>query len=441
MKRVFLNSVAAVSLIAFIVSVGVLLYVGAKPQGQSVILAPTPEPAKPKRYVIWNKRHFVRQAGDAQMMQTAHDVFAQSLGARNIKQLELINAVTFEADEAKMQSFSAFSKTQPPDDWEVQEEYTHGILMGATPVATKCYQSAGPILEIACPGAGNPGPTPNPSPTPNPEPGPAPNPNPNPGPTCMAKSWGVTRVRACEAQALVGDKLKNVKVCDVDTGADLSHPNRGNILATQDFTGKGSAADGNGHGSHTLGTIGAVGNGVGIAGGVGLLVCKGLSDSGSGTSSALAQCLTWCGQQGAQIVSNSWGSPQSDPMINQAIASLTARGIYVFVAAGNDSGPVNWPAKLSGSNANVFAIAASDNADRITSFSSRGPEVRFISPGAGIISNWPGGGTRSLDGTSMATPHAAAICAFGVAKGKRPCITPSGAVAGYQFADALTTAQ
>lgn len=361
--------------------------------------------ARPKRYVLWNKKSLDKKPGRKSMSVNV----LSSLGAKDVKELEGINGYTFEAEEGANKI-----KALEQSDWVLQEEYWHGILPFS---CSRCE-------TIPCP---------NPSPTPAPDP----NPNPSPNPVEPDKSWGRARVHAKEAQALVD--TSQVKICLVDTGIDLQHPNKGNVIGAQDFSGKGSAQDGAGHGTHTAGTVAGLG-GVGVSKAK-LLICKGLGDNGSGSSGSLAQCLSWCGQQGAQIVSNSWGSGQSDPLINQAIQSLTSRGVYVFVAAGNDSGPVNWPAKLSGSNPLVFAIAASDQSDRITSFSSRGPEIRFISPGAGIVSSWPGGGTRSLDGTSMATPHAAAICAFGVAKGIKPCVKASGSVSGYPFADALETAK
>ena len=173
-----------------------------------------------------------------------------------------------------------------------------------------------------------------------------------------------------------------------------------------------------------------------------LAVCKGLTDQGSGSSSMLSGCLIdVCSQPGVGAVSNSWGSAQSDPAINQAVRFCTQKGIYVIVAAGNDSGPVNHPAKLAASDPNVIAVAASDQSDRITSFSSRGPEIRAIAPGAAIASLWPGGGTRPLDGTSMATPGVAGVCAYGLAKGIKPCFKTSGTIAGYPVPDAALTAQ
>lgn len=335
------------------------------------------------RWLMFNKRQLARPKGQLMTM-------AVGGGAP----IEGLNALAFEQKPIIPFAVSG--------DWVVQPEYVHHIL---------------DIVEIkpyACP---------------------TPNPNPNPVPIEVAKSWGIARVHAIEAKSLVD--TAGVKICDVDTGIDLQHPGKGNVIGSIGYAG--SVQDGNGHGTHTAGTLAGLG-GVGVSKAK-LLICKGLSDSGSGTSSALAQCLSWCGSQGAQIVSNSWGSSQSDQMINQAITGLTAKGIYVFVAAGNDSGPVNWPAKLAGTNNLVYAIAASNQADQITSFSSRGPEVRFINPGENITSNWPGGGTKPLSGTSMATPHVAAVCAFGVAKGIKPCIKTTELVSGYPFADALATAQ
>lgn len=340
------------------------------------------------RWIVYSKSGLIQKPG------------VRAFSVPGGKTLEGLNAAVFDKEPVSIKS----------SDVVIQKEYVHHIFPFS---CSRCE-------SIECPGTA---PTPSPTPTPT--------------PVEDDKSWGRARVHAKEAMKLVD--TSKVKICVVDTGLDLNHANRGNIVGTKDFTGNGTVQDGQGHGTHVAGIVAGKG-GVGVSAGS-LLICKGLDNRGAGTTSALAQCLSWCAANGAQIVSNSWGSPQSDSLINQTINQLTAKGIYVFVAAGNDSGPVNWPAKLAGSNSLVYAIAASDQGDRIAQFSSRGAEIRFISPGAGIVSNWPGGGTKSLDGTSMATPHAAAICAFGVAKGMKPCIKTTGTVGTYQFADALETAK
>jgi hypothetical protein len=415
--RVFLSKhimwIIGIGLLAYVVT-GVMLS-NRETTPIPVILKPVAAPVGPKRYVVWDKSNFEKKSGTVSAMNVS---VLSAAGAMDIKPMEVINGYTFEGEVA-----AANIKALGQGQYEVQEEYYHSILQWR---CERCRRVGG----------GGPGPVPEPVPEPTPGPGPTPDPTPEPGPApTPSRSWGITRVHAPEAQALVD--TSQIKICVIDTGIDLQHPNKGNVIGTQGFAGP--VQDGQGHGTHTAGTVAGTG-GVGVSRSK-LLICKGLSDSGSGSSSALAQCLTWCGQQGAQVVSNSWGSPQSDSMINQAVAGLTQKGIYVFFAAGNDGSAVNWPAKLSGSNSLVFAVAASDQRDQITSFSSRGPEIKFISPGAGIVSNWPGGGTRSLDGTSMATPHTAGICAFGIAKGRRPCVVPSGQVSGYQFADAAASAQ
>lgn len=357
------------------------------------------------RWIVWSK------LPAAQTRTGAFQIESATLEAQGGRKIEGLNAFVY--DKKPMVALTN-------SGWVVQPEYVHHIL------AEQLYR----ITPVNCP---EPGPNPNPEPNPNPQPNPEP-----------AKSWGVTRVHAPEAMAKVD--TSQVKVCVIDTGIDQQHPQNGEVIGSIGYAG--AVQDRQGHGTHVAGTIAGRG-GVGVSR-ARLLVCKGLSDSGSGSSQSLAQCLAWCGQQGAHIVSNSWGSPQSDPMINNAINLLTQKGIYVFVAAGNDSGPVNWPAKLAGSNPLVYAVAASDQSDRITGFSSRGPEIRFISPGARITSSWPAGvrcpsgegsGTCDLDGTSMSTPHVAAICAFGIAKGIKPCVKMSGSVGGFPMADALESAR
>jgi len=90
-------------------------------------------------------------------------------------------------------------------------------------------------------------------------------------------------------------------------------------------------------------------------------------------------------------------------------------GITVVCAAGNDSGPVNYPAKYD----SVIAVSALGTDDKIAYFSSRGPEIDFIAPGVSVYSTYKGGGYKTMSGTSMASPHVAGLAALAVSAGAK----------------------
>jgi subtilisin len=64
----------------------------------------------------------------------------------------------------------------------------------------------------------------------------------------------------------------------------------------------------------------------------------------------------------------------------------------------------------------VIAVAASNSSNKVAWFSSGGPEVDVIAPGAHIPSTYKDGGYESMSGTSMASPHVTAAAALIVSK-------------------------
>ncbi len=243
-----------------------------------------------------------------------------------------------------------------------------------------------------------------------------------------------------------GDEGQGVRVAILDTGCDLQHPDlKDRIRATKDFSGKGSAQDGNGHGTHVAGIIagsGAASRGKyrGVAPGAALYIAKVLDDEGRGRMSDVMAGLDWAVDQQAQVVNLSLGSDMScdgTDALSEACDAAAGKGVVVVVAAGN-SGPMPRTVGSPGCAHEVITIGASNDEDDVASFSSRGPtsdgrvKPDVVLPGVNIISARAAGTSlgngqideyyTSLSGTSMATPHATGVVALLLAA--NPSLTP-----------------
>jgi thermitase len=179
----------------------------------------------------------------------------------------------------------------------------------------------------------------------------------------------------------------------------------------------GSCADDNGHGTHVAGTITAnANNGKGVAGvafNSPLAICKALGGPlGVGSTSDVANCITWVHDQGAKVISMSLGGGASSTLqqaVNYAWQNGGANGSVLVAAAGNDGdATLNYPAAYP----NVVSVAATDNRDQRASFSNANSDVEVAAPGVNVLSSYNDGGYRTLSGTSMATPHASGTTAI-----------------------------
>lgn len=228
--------------------------------------------------------------------------------------------------------------------------------------------------------------------------------------------WGVARVNAPAVwQNTMG---AGVRVAVLDTGIDGTHPAlkgnyKGGFNSAQDGA---SAADGHGHGTHVAGTIAAASKEiVGVAPQASLYAVKVLDDEGNGTFASIIKGLEWAVENRMQVVNMSLGGPSSEAL-EEAVKKTLAAGVVIVAAAGNDpEAEVSAPARYDG----VIAVSASASNDSLAFFSTTGPEVDFIAPGHQVNSTWPGGGTNSISGTSMATPHVAGLAALAVSMGVR----------------------
>ena len=171
-----------------------------------------------------------------------------------------------------------------------------------------------------------------------------------------------------------------------------------------------------GHGNHTAGILGAVGNnGVGISGvaqKVSMMVVRIFDDAGFGVSSSrIAAAVRYTADSGARAANASWGGPggRDGDVLYNAIAYAGSRGQVFVTAAGNSgrninsAGNANYPAEYNLSN--IISVGATTSSGSLASWSNYGATtVDITAPGSGILSTLPGNRDGSLSGTSMATP-------------------------------------
>ncbi|HSM34936.1 MAG TPA: S8 family peptidase [Longimicrobiales bacterium] len=230
----------------------------------------------------------------------------------------------------------------------------------------------------------------------------------------IAPPWGLDRIdqRGADLDGVYGYDLSGAGVTAyvVDTGIRTTH---------QEFAGRarpgfdafgGDAGDCNGHGTHVAGTIG--GTTYGVAKDVDLVAVRVLDCAGSGTIAGVIAGLDWIlagGELG--VVNMSLGSSGSQPF-DEAVASLSSAGFTVVVAAGNSStdacgmSPARAPSAVT--------VGATDVTDSRATFSNYGDCVDLFAPGVNVLSAHHAADDASavLNGTSMASPHAAGAAAL-----------------------------
>lgn len=232
--------------------------------------------------------------------------------------------------------------------------------------------------------------------------------------------WGVQRVGAPLAWARTqGD---GAAVAVIDTGIDATHPDLAGQVAggvnVTDPAHPDSWADDEGHGTHVAGTIagkGAEGGLAGVAPRAKLYAVKVLDKDGNGNYSDVIAGIEWAMDHGIKIANMSLGADEGSEPLHRAVQAALQKGMLIVAAAGNTGGAVGYP----GAYPETVAVSAADSSDHVAPFSSRGPEVSYIAPGVDILSTKMGGGTLTLSGTSMASPHVAGMAALAYAAGVR----------------------
>lgn len=229
-----------------------------------------------------------------------------------------------------------------------------------------------------------------------------------------SQQWDLPAIQMPQAWGLTTGS-SSIVIASVDTGVNYNHADlAGQIIKGPDYANNDSdPMDDNGHGTHTAGTMVALmNNGTGIAGiapGCKLLAIKAMDSQGAGSTSNIAQGITYATQHGAKVINLSLGGTYDDQTLRNAIQQATQKGIVVVAAAGNDgNSQQNYPACDPG----VLAVGATDSSGGRAQYSNYGSWVPIAAPGSNILSTYKDGGYETMDGTSMASPHVAAAAAL-----------------------------
>jgi len=237
-----------------------------------------------------------------------------------------------------------------------------------------------------------------------------------------APSWGLdridTRAQTYSKTYDFGSDGQDANVFIVDTGVQADHPElAGRVMLKADggfdaYGGDGS--DEHGHGTHCAGIVG--GAAVGVAKGVKIYSVRVLDKEGSGTDPDVIAGINHVINSNVpnRIISMSLGGTKSNA-INKAVASATAAGVLVVVAAGNEKADACISSPASAPSA--ITVGATDSTDVQADFSNNGPCVDIWAPGVKIYSSIIGGAYDTWSGTSMATPHVAGVAARFWSKG------------------------
>ncbi|MGQ9565352.1 MAG: S8 family serine peptidase [Candidatus Bathyarchaeales archaeon] len=242
-----------------------------------------------------------------------------------------------------------------------------------------------------------------------------------PNDTFWNRQWGPVKIQADYAWNItVGNSA--VLVAVIDTGVDYNHRDLAANYVPLGYdwvNGDSDPMDDHGHGTHVAGIIGAViNNAEGIAGlaQVRIMAEKGLDAYGGGYYDDLANAIIHATNQGANIISMSWGGSSASSTLHDALKYAYDHDVLLVAAAGNAGSSTKlYPAAFD----EVIAVTATDQNDNPAYFTSYGNWVELAAPGVQIFStisytHYPGLNYPydQLSGTSMACPHVSGVAAL-----------------------------
>jgi len=264
---------------------------------------------------------------------------------------------------------------------------------------------------------------------------------------------GIDRIDGELSSHFSSNTWNNIAVAVIDTGSG-PHSDLNIVGGMNCSTGK-SYSDGNGHGTHVAGTIGAINNGAGVVGvapGIPIYSVRVLNNQGTGSFSSIICGIDWVTANAStlniKVANMSLGGAGTDDgncgntnndALHRAICNSVAAGVTYVVAAGNDNSDLagfvpaaydevlavtavaDFNGRPGGGAAATCRSDVDDTPADFSNFAGNGsPDAdhTIAAPGVCILSTWKGGGYSTISGTSMASPHVAGTAALCIATGK-----------------------
>ena len=248
--------------------------------------------------------------------------------------------------------------------------------------------------------------------------------------------WHFSLVQSDQAWILSTGTGVTVAVLDtgLTTGGD-DGIGRVSAYGIDIVNGDAYPADGDGHGTHVSGTIAQnTNNNVGVAGlaySACIMPVKVLGDDGSGSFADIVDGIYYAVNNGAQVINMSLGTAArygltNDPVFDDALDYAYKNDVTVVCASGNDGSRKNisYPAIYP----TTIAVGAVDTQSKVTRYSNKGNNLDIVAPGGDNGKDLNGDGFADgvlqetylngawgywfYSGTSMASPHVAAIAAM-----------------------------
>lgn len=265
-----------------------------------------------------------------------------------------------------------------------------------------------------------------------------------------SQQWGIPAIKVDKLWPMPKISSKRPVIAILDTGVDITHPDlAANIWTNEhesdgqegydddrngfkddlhgwDFVNQtGNMRDNNGHGTHCAGIAAAVGNnGIGIVGAnpdAFIMPITVMQSDGSGDIATIIKGIDYAAANGADIISMSLGTYSTSVAFEQALGKAYTTSVLV-AAAGNDGcdiypwhlGATCFPAGYTF----VLGVQATTQSGAMASFSNYdcdGPtfsefgeehlyNYEIKAPGVSVLSTYPDGRYKSLNGTSMSCP-------------------------------------